>query len=101
MAPTANGKFIYPAGAVHKIFASVTTFQDPYFYPMQLNSPGNLVAFDGAIKRGAVAANNSPEKSVQLLDVCIGKDRPQLQLLSFLDVSTEHGSNLGEELGAL
>ena len=56
---------------MHKFSATVTTFQDDVFYPMEIISPNDVVVFEGDIKRGGFELNETPDtdNSIQILDV--------------------------------
>ena len=55
----------------HKFSATVTTFQDDVFYPMEVLSPNDVVVFEGDIKRGRFEQNETPDggSAIQIIDV--------------------------------
>ena len=66
-----NDEMIYQKGKIHKFSATVTTFQDDLFYPMEVLSPNDVVVFEGDIKRGDKELNKTPDgdSAIQIIDV--------------------------------
>ena len=71
LAPKKDEYDIYKAGVKHKFSATVTTFQDDVFYPMEVLSPNDVVVFEGDIKRGGLEQNETPDggSAIQIIDV--------------------------------
>ena len=69
--PKKDDYLIYEIGVKHKFSATVTTFQDDVFYPMEVLSPNDVVVFEGDIKRGRFEQNETPDggSAIQIIDV--------------------------------
>ena len=63
--------FMYSAGTVHKILASVVTFQDDVFYPVEIVSPNDGVFFEAWVQRDTMELNETPDadNEIEIIDV--------------------------------
>ena len=62
---------MYSAGTVHKFLASVVTFQDDVFYPMEIVSPNDGVFFEAWVQRDTMELNETPDadNEIEIIDV--------------------------------
>ena len=79
---------VYKNSQGHKFSATVTSFQDDAFYPMDVVSPNEVAIFEAFIKRGVTEDNETPDEgnSISLLDVSNCSSRLKIYVSFFIKV---------------
>ena len=69
--PRLGREYVYESPQSHKFSATVTSFQDDVFSPMDVVSPNEVAIFEAFIKRGANEDNETPDEgnSISLISV--------------------------------
>ena len=64
-------EYVYARSQSHKFSATVTSFQDDVFYPMDVVSPNEVAIFEAFIKRADTEKNETPDEgnSISLINV--------------------------------
>ena len=60
---------VYQNSQSHKFSATVTSFQDDVFYPMDVVSPNEVAIFEAFIKRGQTEKNEDYRYKVNMKNV--------------------------------
>ena len=67
-----SGLDIYPAGKHHKFGASIASYPEEVFYPMNSYSINEMASFVGVVKRIAGTPQVSADGSAFIIDVSTG-----------------------------